>query len=659
MTSLASWRLRAAASATLLAMLCATAGSAQQARPPAVPQFADVFGTGMVLPHGVPIELRGQSAPNQRLRLKVGDDEYSVRSDARGAWRQQVKPLRAGGPYTLAIQDDRGGSTELTEVLAGEVWLCSGQSNMEFSAGMSTDQPAEAMQGNDAIRLLSVAHQTALQARETFADKPVWMPAGPQQVRNFSALCYFFARGRLAGQGVPIGLVNASWGGSAIEAWISEQQLAALPSYRRPVELLRQYRDNQRKSEVAFAGDWANWWQASSTMGPVWQQGVLDANPDWRAAPLQDWRSYPDPRLKSFTGNLWFSTSFTLSEAQSRKGASFVLGKIDEVDTTWLNGRFVGNTFGYGTRREYRLEPGLLQAGTNQFSVFVTNTYDAGGMTGPESDVGIRFDDGEFVSLGSTWKYRLVPKETGYPPRAPWESVAGVSGMFNGMIAPLRPLAPTGVIWYQGESNADKAGAYEQLLTGLISDWRRHFGPKLPFIVVQLPNYGAIASSPGESGWATLRNAQQQVAVRDERVGLVAIQDLGNDADIHPRQKFAVATRALQVARALEGSGPEDGVVPQLIDVKPDAVVIGFSPPLPANSSSNRAAGFILCGTQARGCVATDAVQHGSRIEVSRSAMPDATRLRYCWSDGGSCQLRSLGGLPVGSFELPLTHPGK
>ncbi len=257
--------------------------------------------------------------------------------------------------------------------------------------------------------------------------------------------------------------------------------------------------------------------------------------------------------------------SFELTEAQARKGASFVLGKIDEVDTTWLNGRFVGNTFGYGLRREYHLDAGMLKAGINQFSVFVTSTYDAGGMTGPEADVGIRFEDGEFVPLGSRWKYRIVPKETGYPPRAPWESVAGISGMFNGMIAPLKALPPTGVIWYQGESNTDNAGAYGQLLSTLIKDWRAFFDRELPFIVIQLPNYGTIGTAPAESGWATLRNAQQQVALRDDKVGLVVTQDVGNDADIHPRLKYIVAERTARVALTLQGSGgPQDGVVAQV-----------------------------------------------------------------------------------------------
>jgi sialate O-acetylesterase len=648
---------KALASCVAIASLWLTASSGAVAATPIEPQFASVFGSGMVLPFGEPVTLSGHAAPGVQLIVKVGERDYGTRSNARGEWRVQLQPLPAGGPYTIKLQDKRGAGATLTDVLAGEVWLCSGQSNMEFQVAMSTDQPAEVMQGHPAIRLLSVPHLTGLSAQESFAQPLAWQSATADSIKRFSALCYFFARRKISDDGLPIGLINASWGGSAIEPWISERQLATMPEYRHQVDLLRQYRTDQRKAELAFGADWVKWWQASSRMGPVWQRGVLDGNPEWQDAPLVDWRSYADPRLKSFTGNLWFSKSFELSAVQSAKGATFVLGKIDEVDTTWVNGKFVNNSFGYGTRREYRLEPGMLQAGTNQFSVFVTNTYEAGGMLGPVEDVGIRFDDGEFVNLGSGWKYRVVPKETGYPPRAPSESVHGVSGMFNGMIAPLRALVPSGVIWYQGESNVDNAGAYGQLLTSLIRDWRAYFGSQLPFIIVQLPNYGAVAQAPAESGWATLRNAQQQVALHDARVGLVVTQDLGNDADIHPRLKYAVAERAVQAAHALKGSGAKNGVVAQITINGRDKLVLEFNPPLSIGPPGKPVDGFSLCRSVTNSCVAARATQHGSRIEVERTALPDATRLRYCWSDGGVCGLKSLAGLPVASFELALDAP--
>jgi sialate O-acetylesterase len=628
---------------------CTEATAAQPAS-----TFSEVFGAGMVLPHGVPLTFSGRAAPREKLTLKVDGSTYAFRSDTQGHWRVAAKPLRAGGPYTLSLSDENGTGTTLTDILAGEVWLCSGQSNMEYPVARSTDQPADVLKGHPAIRLLAIAQQTAPSPRDAFEKKPSWLVADEQSIRRFSAVCYFFAHRKLSEEGVPIGLINASWGGSSIEPWIGESQLAQLPDYRRRVTLLQHYRANARAAEVEFYGDWLKWWQSHSSLGSVWEKGLLDGNPEWKDAALSDWRKFPDPRLEKFTGNVWYSTRFELTEAQSLKNATFVLGKIDEVDTTWLNGRFVANSFGYGTRREYPLSAGLLKSGTNQFSVFVTSTYDAGGMYGPEADIGIRFDDGEFIPLGRGWKYRFVPKDTGYPPRAPWESVSGITGMFNGMIAPLKPLPPSGVIWYQGESNVDK-GDYAQLLPGLIRNWRQWFGRELPFIVVQLPNYGAVTQAPVESKWANLRNIQQQVARRDAGVGLVVTQDLGDDADIHPRLKYAVAQRALQVARALKGIGAKDGVVPRVVATA-GSLALEFAPPLFAVDAQGKdVPGFALCGAQAGSCVVAKATQRGNRIEIDRAALPTATRVRYCWSDGGVCELRSLGGLPVGSFELPIS----
>lgn len=637
----------------LLLSLCALA-PALPAQP--TPTFSDVFGPGMVLPHESPATFTGHAAPRQRLKLEVDGVTYPVSSDANGRWRATVKPLRAGGPYTISLTNEQGEGTTLDDVMAGEVWLCSGQSNMEFPVARSTDQPDDVMQGHPAIRLLSIAQKTAVSPREQFEVKPTWNVADADSIQRFSAVCYFFARRKLAKEGLPIGLINASWGGASIEPWMQEAQLAKLPAYRTRVNLLRQFRVEPRAAEIAFSREWVKWWQSRSATGPVWERGVLDGNAEWKDAQLKDWRTWPDSRFKDFTGSVWYSTRFELTEAQSRKKASFVLGKVDEVDTTWLNGQFVANTFGYGTRREYSLDAGLLKPGTNQFSVFVTSTWGAGGMYGPESDIGIRFDDGEFVPLGSGWKYRFVPKDTGYPPRAPWESVSGITGMFNAMIAPLQPLAPTGVVWYQGESNVDK-GDYSVLLPGLVDGWSQWFGRDLPFIVVQLPNFGAIQEPPAESQWASLRHLQQQVAVRDARVGLAVTQDIGDDADLHPTRKYAVAQRVLQVSRALKGIGAKNGVVPRVVSMG-ETLVLEFSPPLAAASSQDAAVeGFSLCGAPSGSCVAARATQRGNRVEIDRTALPSATRLRYCWSDGGTCALKSLSGLPVGSFEAPLKQP--
>ncbi len=616
--------------------------------------FRSVFGSNMVLPHGKSISLSGYAAPNAALTLEADGVRYSFRSDASGKWVKEISPLPAGGPYQIKLRSSAGEEAVLDNVLAGNVWLCSGQSNMAYPVAASVDQPQDYNQGHAAIRLLSVPLRTELDALEEFKEAAAWLEATSDSVKNFSAVCYFFARQMVEQEGIPLGLVNASWGGSAIEAWIGEQSLGGIADYGRKVSQLRQYRENRRAAELAFADDWVRWWQANSDQGAVWKQGALDQSANWREAPLQNWKTYPDERLKNHHGLVWFSKIFELTAEQQAKKATMVLGKIDEVDSTWINGRFVNNTFGYGTRREYPLAPGVLQKGVNQITVNVLNTWDAGGMLGPAEEVGLKFDDGEFLPLGAGWRYRFIPRQTGYPPRSPWESVSGIAGMFNAMISPLKPLEPAGAVWYQGESNAETAHTYRSLLSALISDWRRHFNRRFPFIIVQLPNYGTPVAAPGESGWATIRNAQQQVAIEDPQAGLVVTHDAGDDRDIHPRRKWIVGARAARVAQALQGGGAADGVVPAVLSLDPNSVVLDFSPPLQPVRKSKETAGFILCAAAGGGCKSAVAVQTGSRIKINLDALHDAGRLRYCWSDGGQCELKTLSGLPVSSFELLL-----
>jgi sialate O-acetylesterase len=618
--------------------------------------FRTVFGSNMVLPHGQPLNFNGYAVPDTALTLEVDAGRYSFRSDATGRWQTEIGPLPAGGPYRITLRDGSGAEAVLENVLAGNVWLCSGQSNMAYPVAASVDQPDAYNQGHPGIRLLSVPLNAELDTLQEFKEPAAWQTATNESVGRFSAVCYFFARNMIEQDGIPVGLINASWGGSAIEAWISGQGLSGIAGYDRKVNQLRRYRNNRRDAELAFADDWMQWWQASSDQGAVWEKGVLDKTADWREAPLKNWKTYPDERLKNHHGIVWFSRSFELSREQQAKGATFVLGKIDEVDSTWINGKFVNNTFGYGTRREYPLFAGVLQKGTNQITVNVLNTWDVGGMLGPVEEVGLKFDDGEFLPLGTGWYYRFIPRKTGYPPRSPWESVSGITGMFNGMISPLEPLQPQGVIWYQGESNTESSRTYQSLLTALVDDWRRHFHRQLPFIVVQLPNYGAVAGTPVESGWAAIRNAQQKVALQDEQVGLVVTHDVGNDSDIHPRRKWIVGVRAARVAQALRESGVADGVAPTIVSMDSDSAVLNFSPPLQPGEGKKEVAGFSLCSDSGKDCVFARAIRAGSRVKINLDALPNAAKLRYCWSDGGQCELKAMNGLPVSSFELNLIH---
>lgn len=618
------------------------------------PEFRKIFGSNMVLPCERPITLSGYASPGVTLVLEVNGSKYDgIKSNAKGEWQKEIAPLSAGGTYRIRLSDNSGAEAVLENVIAGNIWLCSGQSNMAYPVAGSIDQPGSFNQGHPFIRLFTVPMRAEINQLDDFIEPVSWQAATDENVKGFSAVCYFFAREMIDEDGIPLGLINASWGGSAIEAWISEQNLEVIKEYERKVVQLRQFRNNKREAELAFANDWMAWWQRSSDQGNVWELGLLDKNAEWKLAPLQDWKCYPDERLKNHHGMLWFSTSFELDSDQEAKKATFVLGNIDEVDSTWINGKFINNSFGYGTRREYPLEKGVLKKGTNQITVNVLNTWGAGGMTGPANEVGLRFEDGEFLSLGSDWHYRFIPRETGLPPRSPWESVSGITGMYNAMISPIKPLTPEGVIWYQGESNAETSHTYRELLTSLVTDWRSLFEKRLKFIIVQLQNYGAVATTPVESGWANIRNVQQQVALNDDLVGLAVTHDAGDDIDIHPKRKWIVGLRTARVAQAIKSKGVADGVVPAVAGKNMENIILEFSPPLGFDEGKKEVKGFSLCAED-KTYFFTKAVQEGSQIRINLSALPEAETLRYCWSDGGECGLKAMNGLPVSSFELNL-----
>lgn len=225
------------------------------------PDFRSVFGSNMVLLHDKAVTISGYAKPDTELILEVDNRKYKFKSDKKGQWQTQIAPLSAGGPYEIKLQDNKGGATILRNILAGNVWLCSGQSNMAYSVAASIDQPDIYNRGHSAIRLFSVPLKGELNSQDEFIDPISWQVASDENVGNFSAVCYFFARETIDQDGIPLGLINASWGGSAIEAWISEQSLDTVPDYKRKVAQLQKYRKNQREAELDFANDWMKWWQ--------------------------------------------------------------------------------------------------------------------------------------------------------------------------------------------------------------------------------------------------------------------------------------------------------------------------------------------------------------------------------------------------------------
>ncbi len=634
---------------------------------PAHPLLDEMFQDHAVLQRDRAIPVWGEASPGEELTIFLTDSggahgaEVHAVADPHGQWRAELGPEPAGGPYRLTARTHGGIEQSVEDILLGDVWLCSGQSNMEFPVANSLNAAREiAASANDRIRVLSVAHAAHPTPLGHFANPVSWAAAGPDTIRGFSAACYYFARDLQKTVPVPMGLIHASWGGSRIEPWMSAAALRGAGGFDASLDLLDLYAGDARAGNDRMGDLWERWWRSHAPPGSrPWE---TKAQGDWRAVPepMRDWKTWGVAELASHDGMLWFRRSATLSKAQAAGDAQLSIGAIDEVDETWVNGRALANSFGYGTERTYAIPEGWLHAGENSIVINVLSTWDAGGMYGPPEHLALRFADGSMVPLGGQWHYQFVPESMGFPPRAPWESVSGLATINNAMIAPLLPYALRGVLWYQGESNAGDAGRYQSLLQGLMADWRRRFGADLPFLIVELPNFGTPSAVAASSPWADLREAQRRAVAADKNAALAVTIDVGEAQELHPPNKQAVGARLARAARHLVYGQPvsPSGPVAREARRSGSAVLVSFDDvegQLLAYSAP-RPIGFELCGDLQDSCRFVDAELSGREVRIE-PAITSATRVRFCWGDAPVCNLYDKSGLPAGPFEIAIEAP--
>lgn len=625
-----------------------------------MPLLHEMFQDHAVLQRDRPIHVWGDAQPGADVMVSLAGKTARARADSGGRWEAQLPALKAGGPYTLSARS--GAITQTADdILVGDVWLCSGQSNMELQVKRTLNSRAEIKgAGNDRIRLLRVGQKESVAPRTHFATPVQWEKTTPQTVPEFSAACYYFARELQKTVDVPMGLVNSSWGGARIEAWISDGFLRRLGGYDDALDVLAQYATDRPEATASWGEVWARWWRELPGVEPGDEPWRLDYRPgkEWRAAPreLGAWETWGVPELASFNGMLWYRTTLKLSAEQAAQDAVLELGTVDEIDMTWVNGRGVGSAY-IGEQRAYPLPRGLLKAGDNVLVVNALDTYVDGGITGPSSSRVLRFADGSTMPLDGAWQYRIVPASAGSPPLAPWMSASGKTTLYNGMIAPLVGYGLRGALWYQGESNTGDPPAYRELLRTYREDLRAHFGKDLPLLVVQLANYGVPPTKPGESGWAAMREVQRAVAAEDMRTGLAVAIDIGDRYDIHPANKQELGRRLARAARkvvfgetiaeygpvAVAAKRHGDAVEVHFDDVSGDLVAYGLDGPI----------GFELCGAEAGSCHYAEAQVHGDTV-VLRAPVANATRVRHAWADSPIVTLFDGAGLPAGPFDIPI-----
>jgi sialate O-acetylesterase len=633
-----------------------------------------IFQDHAVLQRDRPIEVWGHAASGARITVALAGSSASARADASGRWSVMLPAMSAGGPFVLTASPGSAGVLQsIHDVLVGDVFLCSGQSNMELPVRRAGDTDSEIRDSrNDTIRMMTVEHASSEAPRTEFASPVAWQSAAPETVAEWSAACFFFARELQKTVHVPIGLVHSSWGGANIRPWMSAGALHANGGYESALGLLALHGRDPGAAQRQLGREWEEWWRGKTGDRVGAEPWRVGSGAVWQPAParLGDWRTWGVAELRDFTGLVWYRTHIKLSAAQAQAANRLDLGAINQVDQTWINGRGVGNTFGYGTGRTYNIAPGLLHAGDNVLVINVLCNYGGGGLLEGGAPRAVRLADGRSIPLEGPWEYRIAPTAIGYPPRAPWESVGGLTSLYNAMIAPLGHYAFRGALWYQGESNTGEADGYQALLAGLMADWRRQFDAQLPFLIVQLPNYGKLSSVPQESGWAELREAQRQAVAQDAHAGLAVTIDIGDAHNLHPTNKqdvgrrLALAARRVIYGESIAPSGPvavsavraegalradraggTDGGVRVIVgfgDVEDHLVAFSHDTPI----------GFELCGDAPQSCQFAEARIDGKNVVLASRNGAAATRVRYCWADSPICTLFDASGLPAGPLEI-------
>jgi sialate O-acetylesterase len=619
------------------------AGLALPAAAIAAPVLTPVWQDGAVIQRDMPVVVEGFAAPGASVTATLGDTQASAKAAADGGFALTFAARAASSnPVTLTVADSTGSAT-ISDIVVGDVWLCSGQSNMAFtvSAGLNGYNNIQAS-ADPLLRMLTVPLDTAAQPVRAFGGEVAWLKASRDTTGGFSAACYYMLRDLRTATGVPQGAVHSSWGGSQIRAWLSPEAGRVLYGEEQ-MALLDGYGTDPLAAVTVFAPAWEDWYRTASGGTEPWR------NPDvfeWRPVPqIGPWTAWGEGAPPAI-GNVWFRRTIELTPEQAAADGTLNIGIIDDLDATWVNGRPVGINHGWSTEREYRVPASYLRPGANEIVFSANNSWGAGGMQSAADRLSFTVASGERISLAEGWRYAETPVRE-IPPRAPWDANAGIGVMHNRMIAPIGRYAMKGAAWYQGESDAGILG-YESRLRELFAGWRRQFGADMRMLVVQLANYGPTAAEPVESGWAELRQKQLDAVEADANAALVTAIDLGERTDIHPTNKVTLGQR---LALAAQGKLPP---MPRSARIVGGQAVVEFDNVEGGLETwSGRALAFELCGVSQESCRLVAGVAAGDRISLPFSGTAP-TRVRYAWADSPVVNTYDGRDLPLPGFELPI-----
>lgn len=622
------------------------------------PQFSD----NMVLQRNSTLSIHGLATPGKEVTLTTGwnGKESSAVSGQDGKWELEIATPDAGGPYSITISD--GSRTELNNVMIGEVWFCSGQSNMEMPLagwGKVMDYEQEIAQAQyPQIRLFQVRKSTATSPQENCMDTMGgWQECSPATVPEFSSVAYFYARMLWKELGIPVGVIDCTWGGTPAEAWTSYEAVRKLPDFHDQIGILEESGFDKERIDSIYNVKHEIWENslAQSDRGMSGQKAL------WAAPDIDDsdWKSINAPGiwenqgLEGFDGTVWYRKTIEIPSKWAGKSITLGLGRIDDMDITYVNGTEIARGRGHGTLRTYTIPAGLTESGTVTVCTRVIDTGGEGGIKGLPEEMYLCYRK-DRIPISGEWKIKTGTRldSTGNEPVSPVSSPNFPTVLYNAMVNPLTGFPVEGVIWYQGEANADRAAQYEVLFQSLIRDWRIKFRkPGMPFYFVQLANFMERKDVQPDSHWAALRESQSK-ALALENTGMAVTIDIGDARDIHPKNKQEVARRLGLIAL-------KNAYGKNVIDEAPSftsyKVINGRAYIIMSETGEdimpdNDIKGFTIAGPD-RKFYPARAYTDGNYIVVESPHVALPVSVRYGWADNPECTLRSESGLPVAPFR--------
>lgn len=621
-----------------------------------------VYTDNMVLQQKSTLRIHGKATPKSDVTLQTGWSRaaVTVKSDARGHWYMEVATPKAGGPYELTFSD--GEDVTLKNVLVGEVWLGSGQSNMEMPLagwGKVFNYEEEIANANfPQIRLFQVKNVLDLKERDCFSLEYAmggWQECSPKTVPEFSALCYFFACRLWDELKVPVGVIDDNWGGTPAQAWTRAEALGRVRGFEDHVAWTKKVGAKNLAAEIEQQTK--EWKEAFTTKDiglsaarPWYGGDVDDTRWDAMAAP-GNWEA---SKLPALDGVVWMRKTIDITAAQAGKDMELSLGCVDDADMTYFNGEKVGECTGHKLERVYKVPGKLVKEGKNTITVRVTDMGTQGGLCGPAEKMFCTVG-GARIALAGEWKYAVGMNAAHLAARPREVNSHYPSVLYNAMISPLVDFPVKGIIWYQGCSNVGAAVQYESLFQAMIQDWRLQWQqPDMPFYFAQLANYLTPRDVQPDSEWALLREAQEK-ALKLHNTGMACNIDIGDAKDIHPKSKRELGRRMAAIAlhktygmKNVAYTAP----VYKGYQIVGDEMHIEFDYPEGSEPfiEGRDLPGFTICGTDNKWHVGRAWTQDG-KVIVTSNKVKNPVAVRYGWADNPTCTLRTKGNFPVTPFR--------